>query len=152
MGFSLRLSAVQRLVLARFCIFIWSAGVVALTVDEPWLGVTLATDDDRVQVADRDASGPAAAIEPGAALISIAPVSGSGEAIRLVPLDLVEEPDTLESYAAFNDFIARQSALHAILESGEATLSVTPANRTTSQFGVPPAPARPRGSLPGTLG
>ena len=92
----MRLSAVQRLVLALFCIFIWSAGVVALTVDEPWLGVTLATDDDRVQVADRDASGPAAAIEPGAALISIAPVSGSGEAIRLVPLDLVEEPDTLE--------------------------------------------------------
>ena len=123
-----------------FCAMLaWATLWVAL--DQPWLGVTLRSEDNsRVVVAGIDPQGPAAGrLRPGAELKA---VHGGGERIAITPRMLMEEPDFVTTYGEYNAFFAEQDRLFRILQAAPVTL-------VTDQGSVDLAPAeRPIRALP----
>lgn len=97
-----------------------AALAIALALQTPWLGLQLRplADSDALEVVA--STGPAAAVPPGARLSAIA---GAASAIALQAQDLVEEPDTLDSYADMDAFFARQHALADVLRRPEVVLA-----------------------------
>jgi signal transduction histidine kinase len=133
-----------------------AVGVISLAVMSPWLGLTLtpAPDGRGVLITAIAADGPAKAtgISPGEQLVGIGPrvaPSHTNEGlIRLDPGDLMEEPDTLPSYAHIAAFMQRQSELVSILHQRQVKLLVqATANAPIREIVVEPAP-RPMGALP----
>lgn len=92
---------------------------LALALGQPWLGLGLVRmpDHSAVMVAGTAAGSPAAGagVEPGSVLVALngVPVEGG---------DTIEEPDMLESFAAYDRFIARQGRLAAELRSPAGAL------------------------------
>ncbi len=140
-----RLTPFSVLVSAALIGIIAFLSVLHLALDQPWMGMRLsagpASDGGaaRVQglliesVAPR---GPAAALPVNTRLTAL-------NGMELTPQDLLEEPDTLESYPALTAFFQRQSRLRAALTQEEARLIVAGA-----PFTIKPAPGRPLWSLP----
>lgn len=70
-------------------------------------------------------------IPAGARVLS---VSGrDGRAVTPLPLDLIEEPDFLDTYAEINALFARQDLISEILRSGEVKLSWRTANGASGE-------------------
>jgi two-component system, NarL family, sensor histidine kinase DevS len=111
---------------------------------QPSLGVSFGVDDEgAVIVRSVDATGPAAAVPPGAVISGIS--AGPAEApLVLQAVDLVEEPDTIEGYEAFTEFFRRQDRLHSMLVSGSVILAGT----DDARYEIKPAATRPLSSLP----
>lgn len=120
---------------------------LALAVNRPWLGLDLtrAPELDLVWVRSVDAGGPSAAVAPSRVLVAI--TGSGGDRIAIRPEDLVEEPDTLGTYAAMRQFFDRQEALSAALAGGPVTIETeTPLSRGETR--ILPAAQRPIGDLP----
>lgn len=112
-----------------------------LALNQPWLGLRLAADEQGVvRVAAVNPEGPAAAVPVGAGVVAVGEFAVTGE-------DLVEEPDVLETYLLFGDFLDRQTRLAEILRGGPVTLRLDNGAAVT----VTPEPARPVSSLPGAF-
>ncbi|NNU82002.1 histidine kinase [Halovulum dunhuangense] len=122
--------------------------MVILAARQPWLGLELGADPDSgaVQVRAADPSGPAASLPPGTRILALA---GAGERILPGAVDLVEEPDTVDTYAAMNDVFARQRSIARILQGQEITLEVVAEpGQAPSRVAISPAPYRPLSDLP----
>lgn len=103
-----------------FCaVLAWATLWVAL--DQPWLGITLRSDDEaRVIVAAVDSHGPAAGrLKSGAELKA---AHGGDEWIAITPRMLMEEPDFVDTYGEYNAFLAEQDRLYRILLAPSVTL------------------------------
>ena len=120
---------------------LWLAAIL-LVLREPWLGLELAVRDDTVRVAA--ASGPAAAVPTGVRLLSVG--APGGEALPLLPGDLIEEPDYLDTYPAMAELFARQTRLRELL-SGPVQLRWTGPDGKPGEAQVLPQ-QRPLASLP----
>lgn len=119
------------------------AASAAFLLRQPWLGLQLDGATERgVRVAGVYAAGPSAGIPSQTVLTAIA--NAAGVSVSLEPFDMVEDPDTAATYAAFDEFLARQSRIAALLAGGEVML--TSADGTVMT--VRPSPSRPLGSLP----
>lgn len=129
---------------------------VFLATAQPWLGIGLVADPERsaVILADIDLAGPAAQsgaapnlrldrIEVGGEL-----APGEGPAMDLLASDLVEEPDSLDTYDEVAAFMERQSRLFAIAQQPAVRLHLV--DGITGEPGVAEVypVARPFWSLP----
>ncbi len=96
-------------------VLLTSLGISALAVwyslQMPWLGLTLKATRQSIIVETSQA--PAHAIPAGAQILAL--VSNS-QRIDLLPTDLMEDPDTYETYAQMNAFSQRQNAIYTQLQ------------------------------------
>jgi len=143
----LRLTVVQRFVVSLFFILCAAAATTAVAVDQPWLGLSFKPGETggKVTVGSVAPAGPAAAVELGSLLVA---VSNGETRIDIAARDRIEEPDAIESYEAFNAFMARQGRIAALLASGDIELVVEKADGTGTTVTVSPEKRRPLSSLP----
>ncbi len=122
--------------------------LVALT--PPWLGLTLApgAPGEGLEIVAVAPDGPAAqaAIRPGQRLLALAPARDAA-GIALLDGDLIEEPDTHETYAQYRAFMARQSQLAALLAAPEVALRLAGPGAPETSVVLRPQD-RPLGALP----
>jgi hypothetical protein len=104
----------------------------------PWIGVALEAEaSGTVRVVSVAPDAPAPAILKDRGVVAL---GGLGfDALPLLPTDLVEDPDKLETYPAFRAFLERQGALDARLTSGAVTLVL----ENGEAVRIAPAPRRP---------
>jgi len=100
---------------AALAIALLATGIsLYLVASQSWLGVKLGLDTDgTVVIESLQRADIPIQITPGDRLQAIG-FPGS-EPIALQPLDITEEPDTLETYDLLNTFLSRQEALSTIL-------------------------------------
>lgn len=79
---------------------------------EPWLGLTLIPDKNGVLV--EKSSGPSRTIPAGARLLKLGTAPSH---MDLRSDDLIEEPDSFDTYPLMDEFFQRQSVLHVLLQS-----------------------------------
>ena len=98
--------------------------VLWITLNQPWLGVTLTADpgSNSVRMTGVHASGPAQTLPIPATLGAIGAADKPVPPMALEPDDLVEEPDTFESYEQIQRFMQRQSDLAALLREPRVVL------------------------------
>lgn len=137
---------------AALAIALLATGIsLYLVASQSWLGVKLGLDAsgeivvEAVQRADIPIQ-----ITPGDRLRAIGAPGGEpgGEPVALQPLDVVEEPDTLETYDLLNTFRSRQEALSNILALPVVSLHLQNAEGQPYQVAVSPADGRALSSLP----
>lgn len=120
-----------------------------LVLHQPWLGMTLApqADTNAVRIVAVDPDGPARLVPAPSRLVAIG--ADDGSRIELVASDLVEEPDTLETYAMAAQFMQRQTLLANMLRDKRVTLYVE-SERGPLEVIVTPA-RRPVTDLPSSF-
>jgi signal transduction histidine kinase len=124
------------------------AATLSIVLSQPWLGLTLAGDADTnaVRIVAVDPSGPARIMTAPATLRAVASPDDSALAVTLETIDVIEEPDVLDTYAQIDRLMARQSALATLLRRPQVALNLGPAGSDES---VIVSPARtPVGALP----
>ncbi len=87
------------------------AATAWLALQQPWLGVRMEVDGEKVRVV----ADVARQISPGAEVRRL--VSAAGKTLDLDAADLIENADYFPSYAKKDEFLARQTALNEILHS-----------------------------------
>lgn len=124
------------------------AFVVALRLQQPWMGLSLEAEpsSDVVQVVS--AVGPAAEVETPAVLVAIGETGQPPLEVRTT--DIIEEPDFFDTYEEMADFFERQSALTRTLRSGRVTL-VLRRGEVSTTYDLTPSPRTPLGALPGVF-
>lgn len=120
-----------------------------LVLNQPWLGMTLApqAEPSAVRIVAVDPDGPARLVPVPSRLVAIG--SDNGSRIELVTGDLVEEPDTLQTYAIAAQFMQRQTSLANMLRDKRVTLHVE-SERGPLEVIVTPA-RRPVTDLPSSF-
>jgi len=136
-----------------------AALVIGAALDQRYLGLRLTPEIRNADAVPFDgvwidavipggpaADSPDAGIpEQGASLASL--TDASGNTIPLSPADLVEEPDTLESFSAMRAFFERQDRIAAVLRNGPVTLDLR-IDGQSQLHRLQPARQRPLGNLP----
>jgi len=122
--------------------------VLWITLSQPWLGLTLAADSDShgALITGVHSSGPAKSLPSSAKLIALGATDNRAPTIALEASDLVEEPDTFESYEQIQRFMQRQSALAALLRDGQLALDIDRAGHESTATLIPSR--RPLADLP----
>ena len=144
----LRLSPQTRLIVVAAVFLIVASGAIWLAASQAWMGLALAPGDDGlVVVRDVQREDLPAVLQPGVRLDSLA-APGQGDPLDLRALDVIEEPDTLDTYAELNAFRARQSALDRVLSAGQVVLGVTLADGSSAEVELTALGSRPVWSLP----
>jgi signal transduction histidine kinase len=125
--------------LASIALVLW------ISLGQPWLGLTLVADptEQAVRIAAVHPAGPAQTLSTPATLSAIRLASKAAPAMTLEPDDLVEEPDTFESYETVRRFMQRQGEIAAMLRGGMLVLETGQAGHIT----VAPS-RRPLADLP----
>lgn len=157
MSMRISLPPSTQIVLAVAMSLICAAAMIALATQQRYLGLHLSMTQhgpplEGIGIERIAASGPAGALPlaraEGAGLRLVFLEDAEGNRLRLVAQDMIEEPDTLASYAEIDRLLARQNALARLLRSeGPVMLGVLSAG-VVSTHAVTPAPRRPLSSLP----
>lgn len=120
------------------------AVLIQLAISRPWLGLAFAADaSGAVHVlsapgVERSATGPA----------QVTAIRGNdGQRVAIESGDLIDEPDTLATYADMRRFFARQSALDELMSGQSVSIEMMAAN-TRHQATVSLASMRPISDLP----
>ncbi len=115
-----------------------------IAVHQPWLGLEFdrAYQEKGLLIAAVSAKGPAADFKPGDVVVRID--DGNDLNIGLEPLDIIEEPDAVGTYAALENFFARQGMIYQILSGDRTYLTRLDGSRTA----VDVALTRPLRDLP----
>ena len=132
-----------RLTVTLAVVLATAAGLVALSVRQPWTGLDLKPAEERAgRVMVTGSGGPSAQVPGGTPLLRI------GAADRWMTLDgadLSPEPDTrFVAFEAFHAFLARQTELATLLASDEVCLE----SPSSQRWCLSPAPQRPMTDLP----
>ena len=118
------------------------AATLVMALGQPWLGVTLGPGPDgaAVRIIEVAPTGPAgrAGLTPGTGLLAVS-------AMPVEVGDLIEEPDMLNSFAAFDRFIARQGQLADALRDPAGVRLTTDNGPEVTTL---PLPVRPFWTLP----
>lgn len=144
----LRLSPQSRLVLVAALFLVVASSALWLAVNRPWMGLSLSIDDNgQVVVREVQREDLPVALQPGVRLDSL---SGPGmeDALAIGALDLLEEPDTLDTYSDLNAFRDRQTALNRAISVGQVELGVTSADGDSASIEITPLGSRPVWALP----
>jgi signal transduction histidine kinase len=116
-------------------------GTTWLAVDQPWLGIELAPEADQVKVVAVDPDGFATHLAPGERLVSLG-------GLPVVAEDIIEDPDTFDTYADRDVFLQRQGAFRRALNASAVALEAVNDAGTRSESAASPLPLRPLSSLP----
>jgi signal transduction histidine kinase len=116
------------------------AATAWLALQEPWLGVRMAVDGDKLRVVVDYSQ----QITPGAEVRRV--ISATGSAVELLPLDLTENLDSFASYLEKDKFFAKQSAMDAMLRMSKVSLVWLDKNNAEHITSITPRP-RPLASL-----
>ena len=121
--------------------------VLWITLSQPWLGLTLAADPDSniVRIVGTHSSGPGQNLPSPSTLSALGAADSRSPVMTPEPGDLVEEPDTFESYEQIRRFMQRQSDLATLLreprlvlqldQAGhQSTATVTPSRRPVTDL------------------
>jgi len=140
---------VQRFSLALTIIALVTALTMLVAMRNPHLRLLLELDADAGTVLVSGSSGPAAeaGIPSGSRLISIATAADPTDAILLEPLDLIDEPDTLD-YATYDRFVDRQGELNGMLSAGPVAVTVAEPGRDPRSVVAQATAWRPISALP----
>lgn len=140
---------VQRFSLALTIIALVTALTMLVAMRNPHLGLLLELDADAGTVLVSGSSGPAAeaGIPSGSRMISIATAADPTDAILLEPLDLIDEPDTLD-YATYDRFVDRQGELNGMLSAGPVAVTVAEPGRDPRSVVAQATAWRPISALP----
>lgn len=125
-----------------------SALLIQVATVRPWLGLAFISDESGSVRVSSVPGTARAAIDP-APLVSIR--GNGGPAVMVEPVDLVEEPDTLPTYADIRRFLARQSALDRLLDGSNVTIETIYGAGKSRQSVVPIEDRRPVKDLPATF-
>lgn len=120
------------------------AVLIQMAISRPWLALAFTADDSGIIHVT-----PASGVD-GSAIVSgpIAAIRGSdGRRVAIEAGDLIEEPDTLATYAEMRRFFARQSMLEGVV-SGPSVSIETAGARPAQQTTLAPARMRPISDLP----
>ena len=123
------------------------AVLIQMAISRPWLALAFTADDFGIIHVT-----PASGVD-GSAIVSgpIAAIRGSdGRRVAIEAGDLIEEPDTLATYAEMRRFFARQSMLEGVV-SGRSVSIETAGARPAQQTTLAPARMRPISDLPAAL-
>lgn len=121
--------------------------MLSLATSPGRLGLQLEADPDFTQltIIGVDQQGPSA----GRAWLGfLVAVEGKRERIEVVPSDLIEEPDTLATYAQMRDFFARQSAIHTVIEARGTVVDYIDLDRGAMRYELGPSFGRMVWDLP----
>lgn len=117
-----------------------------LTANRSWLGAALAVDEAGIVRVQSESS---AFPQPADGLWRVISLQGrDGRKIAIEEVDLVEEPDTLPTYAEMRNFFERQSALGRLLQSSGVVVHVIDDAGEKQNFALSPRPKRPMSDLP----
>lgn len=145
MNETLALSPGRLLLGVAFVCLALCGAVLLLATQTPWLGLTLVPDADE-GVSVLSASGPSHAVPTGARLLSIRGQDADAEPFALSALDLLEEPDFLDTYAEQTAFYERQARIAEVFRGSPLTLQFKH-NGLLRELTVSPS-TRPLGDLP----
>ena len=117
-----------------------SAFATWYAIQLPWLGLTLKTTGQSILV--EASQSPAQAIPAGAKVLALI---SNGKRTDLLSTDLIDDPDSFDTYPQMNAFFLRQSALYQQLQtpveivwreanSSEKKTSIQPQQRPLSTF------------------
>lgn len=143
----LRLPLLPRLTLVIAVFLAAASAAIFSATDRPWMGLTLAAGDDglvTLQAVLRDDL--PAEMGPGQRVNFIE--SNNSGRLELAARDLIEEPDTLPTYADLNAFLQRQTTLSALVGERQVTISGTLADGQGYQVQFSAYDYRPIWSLP----
>lgn len=126
---------------ALLCLVI-SAGSIWFALEQPWLGVTLRAEGDRVAIVEAKLP---VRVPEGAVAERLA--GAASETLRGV--DVLEDPDLLRTYAAIDAFFARQDRLAGLLRGGGVSVEWSSAG-SNGAFPVA-GRTRPAADLPGVF-
>lgn len=147
----------QRAVLLGTALLAALACVLAIMLvsANPWLGLRLQADGAAVRVASVVVGGPAqqAGVTPGMTVLELRiprPASASVQhTLAAEAGDLIEDPDALNSYAAWAQFYQRQGVLSQLLVSNKLELRLRGAHGEDEGWvALPSQPERPVRTLP----
>lgn len=136
------------LAVAMLCLGACVAAVFFLA-RQPWLGLGLAPDGDGVRIVGVAPAGPAAALageleRAGGAGLRLLSFGGLG----LVPHDVIEEPDFIDSYDEMRAMLDRQSRLAEMLAADAVRIEVGHPDGRRTVHELAPAATRPVSDLP----
>lgn len=115
------------------------AALITLATGQPYVGLTLAIDQDRVVVVGSTAG---LDVAPGT---EVRGLRSGGTELPLAPVDLTPEPDmAFVRYSDMDAFFERQRARSALLRSGEAWLQLADGR----ELSLPVTQSRPLRDLP----
>ncbi len=135
-----RLSVVATVSLMILGLAVW------VSVQLPYLGLSLKADDVAGTVIVTDARGPAAAVPSGFQLTAIS--NERGETRPITSDILIEEPDTLPTRSLMLDIMARSGAIFDLFAQAPVTVRGVLPNGEEGTFEIAPVPARPVVGLP----
>ena len=143
-----RLTPVALMLLLAVAGLAFTVLVTISAIQRPWLGLSLVPGEngETVEIVDVAKNGPVSRFLAPLTLQSMGAANGPDTALSAQ--DLLEEPDTLETYSDMAGFFARQTALDALLRSGPLTLTVKDATGAEHRETVTLLPARPMTDLP----
>jgi two-component system, NarL family, sensor histidine kinase DevS len=119
----------------------------ALVRQPPWLGLEFARANDGATLVLSSVTGPAslAGLNVGDSLIALAPAGGAPMA--MLPGDLLEEPDFLDTWREEDAFYDRQDRISSILRAPDVVVTVRAAGAGLRNVTLTPQ-TRPISSLP----
>lgn len=128
------------------------AGLLAAVIllhfatQKPWLGADLLVDEAGIVRVQSESS---AFPQPAVGLWRVVKLqSGDGSFFTIGGRDLIEEPDTLPTYAEMRNFFERQSALSRFLRSNGVVVHLIDDVGQKRNFALSPRPKRPMSDLP----
>lgn len=125
-----------------------AVATLAIALGQPWAGLNLAASDDGgVVIVSADPYGPNGAIPPGTRLVALA-ADPEAEGIALTASDIVEEPDTFETFVAMERLFARQGRLHALLSGDSVYADLVTPGETYTGAAINVSPRRAPVDLP----
>lgn len=139
---TLALPPAARLIGAALLFMATALAALWLATAQPWLGLVLqAGDDGLVVLAEVQRADLVETVPAGVRVTGIGDIALSAE-------DLIEEPDTLPSYAALNAFRARQADLAQTIRQPAIALSLAHEDGTRRDVTLAPSAGRSAWSLP----
>ncbi|WP_323782499.1 sensor histidine kinase [Thalassovita sp.] len=126
------------LVFALLIAVIGVAAAIYFALQQPWMGVSLTSSpSDRLIIRSTVPYGPNGSLPAGSRLFAIGSVQG-GEKIPLVATDIIEEPDSFDTFESMDSFFRRQGRLHNVLSRPTvyADLEIDDTVRTDVEIGV----------------
>lgn len=141
-GLKLNLPPMAGLIAAISVFVVAALSALWIATAQPWLGLIMHSGDDGLVVlADIQRPELSDTLVPGARITGIGTIALRGQ-------DLIEEPDTLPSYDALNQFRERQDGLADLLAQPSVAIGWSTGDGLDRQLEIAPFAGRPAWTLP----
>jgi len=145
---ALRLSPQSWLALVATLFLVVAASAVWIATSRAWMGLVLVpSHDGQVVIVDVLRSDLPNRVQTGARLVALA-TPDRPDGLDVGALEVIEEPDTLDTYKELNAFRERQTQLDSMLHERQIELELVLADGSSANAQVETLASRPIWSLP----